>query len=182
MQFSDQEVIRHIRNGNATVYEALFKQYYDPLCRFAASILSSSPEAEGMVQELFLHLWDKRAQLEISSSLKSYLFRSTRNKCLNHLKHLKVRDKYLQEKLYVQPVSEEMKEESENLEAHIYQAIGGLPNRCREIFELSRFEGLKYREIADILGISPKTVEVQMGKALKILRKKLKPHITFEKY
>ncbi len=178
MQFSDQAVINALKEGNTGVFEQLFKHYYDPLCRFAATMLPATEDAEGIVQELFLHLWEKRSQLFITSSLKSYLYRSTRNKCLNHLKHLKVRDKYLQEKLYVQSEAVEMPEESENLEGQIYQAIASLPNRCREIFELSRFEGLKYREIAEVLEISPKTVEVQMGKALKVLREKLKSHIS----
>ena len=178
MNLSDQEILQKLKRGNKDIFESLFRTYHQPLSVYAASIISSQEDGEEIVQDLFFHLWEKRSQLNISSSLKSYLYRAVRNRCLNFIKHQKVKEKYRQDALqnYSEMISIS-EEEPSDLPIKIQQAIGKLPNRCREIFELSRFEGLKYREIADVLGISPKTVEVQMGKALRELRKALAAYL-----
>lgn len=178
MNMTDQEILQQIQAGKRGIFEQLFRSYYKALCLFAASILRSPEDGEEIVQDLFFQLWEKREQLQINTSLKSYLYRSVRNRCLNFIKHEKVKEKYRQEA--VQQFSENVREKADDgteLAEKIQQAIATLPPRCREIFELSRFEGLKYREIADVLEISPKTVEVQMGKALKELRKHLKAYL-----
>lgn len=178
MNLSDQEILRNIKAGEQKTFEALFRTYFQPLSLYAASIINSQEDGEEIVQDLFFQIWEKRQQLHITSSLKSYLYRSVRNRCLNFIKHQKVKEKYRQEA--IQQFSEAINEpssESSALKEKINAAIATLPARCREVFELSRFEGLKYREIAEVLGISPKTVEVQMGKALKTLRKELKAYL-----
>lgn len=178
MKLSETEILQEIQAGNQTVFEQVFHQYYAVLCRFSLQYLPDPEDAREVVQELFLTLWEKREQVEISSSLKSYLYQSTRNKCLNHLKHLKVRDNYADHaKAFFARSSEGDAASYAELEGRVTQVIAGLPERCREIFELSRYEGLKYREIADLLHISPKTVEVQMVKALKTLREQLKDYL-----
>jgi RNA polymerase sigma-70 factor (ECF subfamily) len=178
MNLSDQEILQNIKAGEQKTFEALFRTYFQPLSLYAASIIHSQEDGEEIVQDLFFQIWEKRQQLHITSSLKSYLYRSVRNRCLNFIKHQKVKEKYRQEA--VQQFSEAVNEppsDAPELKEKIQAAITTLPARCREVFELSRFEGLKYREIAEVLGISPKTVEVQMGKALKTLRKELKAYL-----
>ncbi len=158
----------------------VFNAHYGALCGYANKYLDETEAAEEIVQEVFVKFWEKCESIAPNSSVKSYLYRSVHNTCLNYIKHLKVRDTYRQ---YVMV---KMETESYNffddvedsqLEQKIYSAIGDLPPQCRKIFKLSRFEGLKYQEIADHLGLSVKTIEVQMGKALKVLREKLRAYI-----
>ena len=143
---------------------------------YAARFMDSGEDAEEVVQEVFVKFWEKCDTLSPDSSIKSYLYRSVHNFCLNAIKHEKVKDSYRQYMVQSMESSSENVFESENqdkLRERIIGAIDNLPPRCSEIFKLSRFEGLKYQEIADHLGISVKTVEVQMGKALKVLRETL---------
>jgi len=137
--------------------------------------------AEEVVQELFVKLWENKDTTEITSSIRSYMLRSVRNSCLNFIKHQKVEENY---KLY----NEELRNESSltvdeelegsELEKKIREVIDQLPPERKKIFIMSRFEGLKYREIADKSGISIKTVENQMGKAIKFLREELAEYTT----
>lgn len=175
MNLSDQEILQNIQAGKQETFEDLFRTYFKALSLYASSIIYSSEDGEEIVQDLFFQVWEKRLQLNITSSLKSYLYRSVRNRCLNFIKHQKVREKHRQEAIHeFNEAVRETSDEAPELAEKIQKAIATLPNRCREVFELSRFEGLKYREIAEVMEISPKTVEVQMGKALKTLRKELK--------
>ncbi len=180
MQLSEQEIVGAIRQGNERVFEVIFRKYYQSLCNYANSMLREIDEAEEVVQNLFSGIWEKRTELEISISLKSYLYRAVHNHCLNRIKHLKIREEYQQygnsyyESSYESVSQSVMKNE---LERKIEEAIDKLPEQCRLIFRLSRFEELKYHEIAEQLGISPKTVENQIGKALKILRVELAEYL-----
>lgn len=177
---SEQEIIGAIREGNERIFEETFRKYYQSLCNYANSILKETDEAEEVVQNLFLSIWEKRSDLEISISLKSYLYRAVHNHCLNRIKHLKVREEYQQYAVNFYDASYEsvshtvMKNE---LETKIEEAIRKLPEQCRLIFRMSRFEELKYHEIAEQLELSPKTVENQIGKALKILRVELAEYL-----
>lgn len=159
-------------------YELVFKQYYEGLCRYANLILKDMDASEEVVQQTFVKLWEKRANLSIETSLKLYLYKSVYNASLNELKHLAVKDKYIN-----MQNSEEKSNEMQNvaqvkeLEEKIEKALLKLPEQCRLIFQMSRFRQLKYREIADILNISVKTVENQMGKALKIMRTNLADYL-----
>lgn len=143
---------------------------------YAARFMDTREDAEEITQEVFVKFWEKCDTLSPDSSIKSYLYRSVHNSCLNAIKHEKVKDSYRQYMVQFMESSSESviePEDPDELRARIVGEIDNLPPRCSEIFKLSRFEGLKYQEIAEHLGISVKTVEVQMGKALKVLREKL---------
>lgn len=180
MQETDQQVFLAIQSGQTPAFEMLFKTYYKPLCRYANTYLKDPDGAEEIVQGAFIGLWEKRKVITIETSLKSYLYRAVRNSCLNELKHEQVKQRHL--------ASESLKEEAKSepadhlaihveLEEKIHAAIQTLPEQCRLIFTMSRFEELKYQEIADQLNLSVKTVENQMGKALKLMRIQLKEYL-----
>lgn len=180
MQESDQQVFLAIQSGQTPAFEMLFKTYYQPLCRYANSYLKDPDGAEEIVQAAFIGFWEKRKTISIETSLKSYLYRAIRNACLNELKHEQVKQKYFAH----ESIKEEAKSEPADhlaihveLEDKIRAAIQTLPEQCRLIFTMSRFEELKYQEIADQLNLSVKTVENQMGKALKIMRAQLKEYL-----
>jgi RNA polymerase sigma-70 factor (ECF subfamily) len=176
---TDQEqiIVNRLRNKDKRAFELVYREYYPALVSYAFRFLDSRENAEEIVQDTFIKFWEKCAQLSANSSVKSYLYRAVHNSCLNHLKHEKVKDAYRQ---YVIQYLEDRQDATsiENADSNqlevILKAIDNLPPRCSEIFKLSRLEGLKYQEIADHLSISVKTVEVQMSKALKILRAELK--------
>jgi RNA polymerase sigma-70 factor (family 1) len=177
---SEQEIIGAIREGNERIFEETFRKYYQSLCNYANSILKEMDEAEEVVQNLFLSIWEKRSDLEINISLKSYLYRAVHNHCLNRIKHLKVREEYQQYAVNFYDASYESVSQTvmkNELETKIEEAIKKLPEQCRLIFRMSRFEELKYHEIAEQLELSPKTVENQIGKALKILRVELAEYL-----
>ena len=175
MKAIEQERIRQFTQGDESVFEALFREHYAPLCAFAGKFVGEPETAEELVQELFVQLWQKRGEVKLRGSLRSYLYASVRNSALNHIKHLKVRQSYQNWFQARTPESQESNPlDVAELESNIEDAIAALPDRCREVFLLSRREGLKYAEIAERMGISVKTVEVQMGKALKMLRKSLR--------
>lgn len=180
VQLSEQEIVGAIRQGNERIFEETFRKYYQSLCNYANSILKEMDEAEEIVQNLFLNIWEKRADLEINISLKSYLYRAVHNHCLNRIKHMKIREEYqhyatnFYDSSYESVSQTVMKNE---LEQKIEAAIKKLPEQCRLIFRMSRFEELKYSEIAEQLELSPKTVENQIGKALKFLRIELAEYL-----
>ncbi len=144
--------------------------------------LNDLDAAEEIVQDLFVKFWENRNNIKISSSVRSYLFRSVRNSCLNFLKHLKIEETYKQyneEQRESGVISAEDEFEGSELEIKIRKAIDQLPPARKKVFIMSRFEGLKYREIAEKSGISIKTVENQMGKAIKFLRQELADYTNF---
>ena len=162
--------------GKEAAFKALFTEHYKRMYSYACIILKDETEAEEIVQNVFVRLWEKQSSIQIETSLKAYLYRMVHNDCMNHIKHQAVVLKFQKEKMYA------MKNESDNAEEKVTStqlneklsnALSELPEQCRTIFQLSRFEDLKYREIAGQLGISEKTVENQMGKALRLLRMKL---------
>ncbi len=176
MDLGEQQLVEQIRAGDEKAFEGLFRAHYAALRAFSIKFVTDPDAAEEVVQELFFNLWEKRQDLSATQSLRSYLFAAVRNSCLNHLKHLKVRDKHQSHSLsqpleYADDPGEAL--QAAELEAMIALAIEGLPDRCGEIFKMSRFGGMKYQEIADALQLSPRTVEVQIGKALKLLRVQL---------
>lgn len=133
--------------------------------------------AEEIVQELFVRFWEQRETKEITTSIRAYFFTSVRNACFNQLKHLKIKEKYKKEQereLTFNSSHDQDDLEVNELDQKIHDAINALPEGRRKIFILSRFDGLKYQEIADKLNISIKTVENQMGESLKFLRIRLK--------
>lgn len=153
--------------------EGLFRLHYRSLCGFALGYLKDTDQAEDIVQELFVRLWQDRESLSIQSSVKSYLFTAVRNRCLNAIAVNK-RMRSLDEEADGQIAGEGRGEDDlAERAARVHAAIETLPTERRKVFRLSRNEGLKYHEIAERLGISVKTVENQMGKALKTLREEL---------
>jgi RNA polymerase sigma-70 factor, ECF subfamily len=180
VDLSEKQVLETIQSGNESAFEMIFKAYYQPLCRYAYSFLEDKEEAEEVVQSAFITVWEKRKSIDIQTSLKSYLYRMVRNGCLNVIKHEKVKQQHVAHEMAVTEVSYEsvsQKVYATELEIKITEAMKALPDQCRLVFQLSRFEELKYQEIADQLKISVKTVENHMGKALKIMREQLKEYL-----
>lgn len=166
--------------GDVTAFEMLFRTYYQPLCHYAYSFLQDREDAEEIVQSTFLMVWEKRDTLAIRTSVKPYLYAMVRNACINVLKHEKIKQKHAGEELAVADRSCDSVSQmvaSNELEYKITAALEALPEQCRMVFKLSRFEELKYAEIAEQLNISVKTVENHMGKALKIMREQLKDYL-----
>ncbi|WP_304067389.1 RNA polymerase sigma-70 factor [Pedobacter glucosidilyticus] len=158
-------------------FEQLFKSHYQALYAYAYTFLKDEMQAEETVQGFFLKAWEKRNQLGGLLLKKSYLYKSIYHDCLNQLRHQKVKNQYSQQLMYLEGESAERSADTrahtKELEQQITEALNALPEQCRTIFQMSRFEELKYREIAEALAISVKTVENQMGKALKIMRSRL---------
>jgi len=158
-------------------FEILFKKNFKDLCRFASRYIKDTETAKEIVQDSFVSLWEKRENLDINLQLRSYLMTSVKNKCLNYIRDNK--------KFIGLPEMENYDFESANydylepdeLNTKIETAISELPQKCREIFTMSRYENLKYQEIADKLFISVKTVEAQVSKALQHMRNKLSEYI-----
>ncbi len=163
----------HINNRKEEIVEVLFKEHFEPLCRLATKFIYDFEASKDIVHEVFVAFWQKFDALPTDTQYKSYLFTAVRNKSFNHLrdskKHLNIVDA-AEEKAPDDEQSMEVKE----LSAEIDFALNLLPEKCREVFELSRFENMKYAQIAEHLNISVKTVEGQMSKALRILREHLK--------
>jgi RNA polymerase sigma-70 factor, ECF subfamily len=167
---------------DTSTFEQVFKTHFKRLHAYAFTILKDDAEAEEIVQQVFFKLWDRNKNLDMPGSLNAYLYRAVHNESLNYLKHQKVKASH---QLYVaysmknEVQQPEKKANSTALEKKIHTALNELPEQCRTIFQMSRFDELKYREIADKLDLSVKTVENQMGKALKILRTKLTDFLIF---
>lgn len=160
-------------------FEVVFREYYASLCRYASMWMRDADEAEEIVQAVFVRLWEKQQQISIDTSLKSYLYRSVYHESLNTIRKTKVREQYLHMNKQEEEVSHpEDRASVKDLQGRIEEALGQLPEQCGLIFRMSRFQDLKYREIADILNISVKTVENQMGKALKLMRHNLADFLT----
>jgi len=169
-----------LKAGDLTAFEMLFRTYYQPLCNYAFTFVQDRDEAEEIVQSTFLNIWEKRESLSIHTGVKPYLYAMVRNACLNVLKHEKIKQQHAAMEMAVAERSTESVARTvmaSELETRIYQAMDRLPEQCRLIFKLSRFEELKYAEIAQQLNISIKTVENQMGKALRIMREQLKDYL-----
>lgn len=165
-----------MKSLDKAAFEELFKSYFTPLCSFAQKYVNDVDEAKDIVHNVFINLWNKREEIDMETSLKSYLFQGVYNRSLNFIRdHKKLvqfdtpqsvaeLNQYVESKDHL---------ESNEAESRINNALDDLPEKCREIFLMNRFDGLKYREIAEKLNISIKTVETQMSRALKTLRERL---------
>jgi RNA polymerase sigma-70 factor (ECF subfamily) len=172
----DNELFLKLKTGDERAFQVLFRKYYSPMCRFARQILNDSELAEETVQDVFVKIWEKRETLNIETSIKHYFFRSVRNHCLNQIQHEKIKKQYAGKILQSshQDIDPGQYFLEVDLIRRIEKSIDSLPPKRQEIFRLSRGQGLKYTEIAGKLNISVKTVEAQMGLALKHLRTELK--------
>jgi len=176
----EKDLIVRLKSGDQTAFELLFHFYYPGLVMYAIQFTTDRMEAEEIVQDFFVRFWQRHQQIIPSDSLKSYLFLSVKNGSLNFLKHKKIEEKYIRS----------MTELSNNhlvydpdlyiaseLQEKIKKSIDLLPEKCREIFIMSRMRGLKNEEIAAELNLSKRTVETQISKALKVLRVELKDYV-----
>ena len=173
---SEQDWIRNIHDGDESAFEAMFRSYFDKLTAFAFSYVGSRDRAEDVVEDVFFNIWRARETWEVSGSLRAYLYTATRNQALNARKRLGLERRHL-EMVASQPPRRASPADAEMLgeeaRAAAEQAIAGLPERCREIFLLHREHNLSYAEIAAATGVTTKTVENQLGRAVKLLREKL---------
>jgi RNA polymerase sigma-70 factor (ECF subfamily) len=168
--------VASIAAGDETAFEALFHAYHAPLCAFVYRYVGARDLAEEIVQEVFLFVWERRETWDVRTSVKNYLFTAVRNAAVSYLRHEHVVRRREAETvdLFARPSpSTDSEARTAELAGAVQRAISRLPDRCRLVFTLHREQGLTYSEIAEVLEISPKTVEVQMGRALKSLRKAL---------
>ena len=170
------QLFAEMKSGNKGSFNYFFDYYYSGLCIYANKFIRDLSTSEEIVQDVFVRFWEKRQNIEIENSVRFYLFRTVYNQCLNVLKHKKIEKNYQQSTVWKLNLNEEQWCLYNEIELRniLDQAVSKLPVRCREIFELSRFENFKNKEIAEKLGIAEKTVENQITKALKVLRKELK--------
>ncbi|RQO29704.1 RNA polymerase sigma-70 factor [Taibaiella sp. KBW10] len=161
-------------------FEGLFKEQFKPLYRYAFGLLEDTMQSEEVVQDVFLKLWQHRDHITIETNINAYLYRAVHNQCMNTLNHEKVKAKYSQFVTSAAPTYAESPlsaMQTKELQGVIKKAMLKIPEKCRTVFHLSRQDELSYKEIAAKLGLSLKTVENQMGKALKILRTELKDYL-----
>lgn len=174
MATNDSYLFEEIKSGNKPAFDKLFRMYYQDLCRFAMFNSCSPEDAEEIVQDLFFKIWQNKNSISLTSSIKSYLFSATKNSVINKFKHEKVKSKYVEshhDDNYELDSSELM--EQQQSADKIQAVINKLPEKRRQVFTMSKIDGYKYKEIAKKLDISIKTVENQMGEALKFLRENL---------
>lgn len=177
----DEEVVARIRRGDETAFRALFAAYYNGLCVFAARILGSDAAAEEVVQESLVRIWEQREGWIVPGTVAAYLYATVRNRALNRLRHEKAvahwRERIGREAVSTAEIDREPGPYNDVRDAELAlaldRALDELPPRCRQAFVLRRQHHLSYAEIAHVMGIAPKTVEVQIGLALKALRKKM---------
>jgi RNA polymerase sigma-70 factor (ECF subfamily) len=184
-RFSDQEILRNISIDNADAFEYVFLTYYNELCIHAYSILKDKDNAEEIVQEVFVKLWESRMELSIKQSIKAYLYRTVHNQCINYLDHLLVKKKYAAESSenfrdLISPVSADYPIANlivQELQDKIDQSLLSLPEQCRKVFLLIRHDDLSYKEAAEKLGVSVNTVKTQLQRAISRLRENLKNYL-----
>jgi RNA polymerase sigma-70 factor (ECF subfamily) len=176
----DDVIIQGLKRREKIVFDYVFNYYYSSLCAFSVRYVQDRRVAEDLVQDFFVFLWLECHNLTVRVSLKSYLFSAIKNRSLDILKHQKVTEKYRAHILQTASLDEDavgdFLAESE-LRKVIQISMGKLPPRCREIFELSRVQGLSNQEISERLDLSKRTVELQISNSLKILRGELADYL-----
>lgn len=177
---TDKKLFDRINHSDMAAFNTLFRKYYTVLCRFIMTYTHDFSSAEEIIQELFVALWEGRKKIKIATSVKTYLYIAAKNRTLNYLKTDKARY-YLQDDFTIFELeTKNPDDDDDNMKQFIpllEKAIKKLPKKCSVIFQLHRFEGLTYDEIAQYLDISKKTVENQISIALKKLREELSPQI-----
>lgn len=178
MKLSDQEIVSLIHIGNESVFQYLYKQYYQAMYTVAFYILKDDYAAKSVISDIFTKIWERRDSFQINGSVRSYLIVSIRNLSINYLKQKYIRDKIgygdLKSPLLLisdeTPIGQILEQESVE---NIRNMLSSLPEQTKEVFWLSRVEGLKYQEIAERMALSPNTVKYHITRALNILREKL---------
>lgn len=180
MKTEQDSLLEGLKAGDKKIFDEIFRLYYPALTIHCLRFVPDQDLAEEIVQDVFVKLWLRRNDIVVTSSLKAYLYRATQNHALNYLNQLKIQERYRQFvgfQTYNGSESPLEKLQEKDLEERIKEAVLSLPEKRREVFELSRHEGMKNKEIAEKLNISVKTVENQMTKALEYLRMKLKDYV-----
>ena len=179
MNDEEQFIFQRMVEGDKEAFRFFFEKYYTDLCNFVNIYLNDPITTEDIVQDIYVYFWNKKENIRIETSVKSYLLKASKNKSLNYLRDKKAR-LVIQNKLaeesetsYEIPV---ISEDNHRLQEIIKKAVESLPEKCREIYILSKEKKLTYNEISNELGISVKTVENQMGNALKKMREFLRPY------
>jgi RNA polymerase sigma-70 factor (ECF subfamily) len=175
---NEYDWIAELKQGNAQAFSLIFNTYYKDMVLFGGTFLPNREVCEDIAQSIFLKLWSERTTLIIETSLKSYLLKAVRNACLDEIRH---RNIVLEHESYVlsSRSSDDLADTGDyilysDLQKHLQQALKKMPDACREAFELNRFEGMKYREIAEKMNVSERTIDVRIGKAIDFLRKYLR--------
>ncbi|MCL3779791.1 RNA polymerase sigma-70 factor [Prolixibacteraceae bacterium JC049] len=173
MGVEDRILINQIRQQNKVIFEALFKEYYQPLLRLAESYVFNKQACEDIVQGVFIYLWENANRIEINNSIKAYLQQSIRYKCLNYIRQIDLIDSH--QLMYIDSIlqAEEIMEDCPLFE-DVKSAIDQLPKEMQRVFRLKYLDSKKNREISDMLNISENTVKTQLKRATSKLRVKFK--------
>ena len=180
--YDEQLLIKLLKQGNEKAFTSLFRQYYKDLVMFAGNFLPEKQVCEDIVQSVFVNIWEKRTNMDINVTLRSFLLRSVKNSCLDELRHRKV---VMEHENSMDPLENDRDLSTEQqllyseLISHLNKALRQLPEKQREVFEMSRIQGNKYKYIAVKLNISERTVEDRMAKTILALRKYLKDFLAF---
>ncbi len=179
MQKDQDSLNNRLRSGDHQAFESLFKSHYRLMTLFANRMVNDLETAQEIAGDAFTTLWEKREELDITGSLTSYLYKMVRNRCLNHFKHQQTKNLFLNylhrhDLVNVQAENFERAYDDKEIAERIRSAVNELPPQCKMVFCLSRYEHLKYKEIAERLNIAEKTVERHMTMAFAKLRQALK--------
>lgn len=173
-------LLEKLKNDDQSAFTIIFKKYYQDLVRFSFHYTRNSEVSEEIVQDVFLKLWENRTSLIVHNSLKSFLLKAVQNRCIDSLRHMSITNKYaalvLEHPILFENDTENYILHSE-LEEHFNIAIEKIPAQYSEVFRMSRMEAMNYHAIADKLGLSVRTVEVRVGKAISLLREELKDYL-----
>lgn len=185
-ELQDNDLVTQIQQGNELAFEVIFLRYYSLLCQYASTIVGNRDSGEEVVQDMFVKLWENRRNLNISSSFRSYLYRSVHNQCINHIESRKVRRIYSQNNVHQvvpfagdYPIANLIAKE---LEEKIKNSIDALPEQCREVFLLIRIQNKSYQDVAKKLNISLNTVKTQMQRAIMKMKRDLQEYLPFLLY
>ena len=179
-QLYEQMLLEKMRESDQSSFSVIFTGYYSDMVQFAGTFINDLDTCEDIVQNAFVDFWESRETLIILSSLKSYLLKMIQNRCIDWLRHLKIRDQY---NTYADHHLRLMENDTENyilrseLEANLEKALRLLPSEISSAFRMNRQDGLTYHEIAEQQNVSVRTIEVRMGKALALLREQLKDYL-----
>ncbi len=172
-----KELLVQLRQGRKAALQTVFEAHYPEVCRAIFRLIPDHAVMEDLAQEVFIRFWEKREQIDITGSLTGYLYRMAVNEALGHLRRRRFHEDPADAAVHLPASAVDGAESAilqRDLSERLQAAMDALPPRCRTVFHLSRFEEMTYQEIAERMDISIKTVENQMGKALRILREDLR--------
>lgn len=180
-QVNDKQLVVRFIDGDEHAFEKLFKKHHQMLRKVALFLIQDNEQGEEIVHDVFLNVWQKRQNINPDASFKNYLITAVRNRCFNYLKAKKQTQSIDNDETWVEELVADTYTDTQaqvkDVQKAIDGAVGKLPEQCRIIFQLSRYEAMSYKEIAEALNLAPKTIENQIGRALKFLRADLKDYL-----